>query len=252
METLYAISHYALSLVISIALVYFTAIIAERPIELQLLGRDSFGHFLSAFFRRVWIYWLLPGIFSFTGIGLVLFPNSKVQDALAKITPAMLDKEGPYSENIASVLGLTGEGGTAVIGAVIASILLIAVARIIIVTYNPSISTTIYFYFLGSMGIIGLMMTLSISETYVRLLVDYILGDKFQAGLILVAVGSGVGLLTELLLSRHPIIGMSPGQRPGQGTYVCKTCQRSQYLNGNSELERCAGQCTQPVFRKAN
>lgn len=250
-ETFITIALYVISLVFSVALVHASSIISETQMEFQLLGKPDNTSFVNSFFKRVWIYWLLPGIFSFTGIGLVLFPNSKVQDALNRVPMELLEKEGPYSQTVTNLLGLEG-GNAAVIGAIVVSILLIALARIVVVTYNSAVFTTIYFYFLGSVGVIGLMMTLNVSEKYVRLLVDYILGDKFQAGIVLIAVGALVGLFTELLLANQPVRGFGVGQIPGEGTYVCKTCNKSQYHNSVSHLELCGGRCAYSIFRKSS
>ncbi len=250
MDTARIVVHYVISLVISLGLVYLIMTMLEVQLEARLVGRPRSPRFIDTFFRRVWIYWLLPGLFSFTGVGLVLFPNSKVQDALRTVTSTELDKEGPYSQAITQMLDING-GSTPVIVAIIVSILLIALARFVIVTYNSALASTIYFYFLGGVGIFGLMMTLDHADIYVKLLVDYLLADKYQTGMILVSVGSIVGFGTEWALANIPLRGYRVGQVPGDGAYVCKTCQKSQYLDARSQLEACqGGRCPDSVFRK--
>jgi hypothetical protein len=252
MEVLKTVAHYIFSLGVSLTVIYAGMVMLESQLESRLLGRPTNPRFLNTFFRRVWIYWLLPGIFSFTGIGLVLFPNSKIQEALATVTKETLDKEGPYSQHVIQMLGL--EGGTqAVILAMIVAILLVALARILIVTYSSAFFTTIYFYFLGAVGLVGLLMTLDAAERYVRLLVDYLVGDKFQTGIVLIAVGGTVGFVNEWFLANvGELRGWRVGQVPPQGAYFCKTCQRSQYVDGTSQLEQCPGRCTSSVFRRGS
>jgi hypothetical protein len=251
METLYTVGGYILSTIVSIGFIYAVAVLVERPLEFQLLGTNANRTFINAFFRRVWIYWLLPAVFSFTGVGLVLFPNAKVQDALSRVTTETLDKEGPYSKNVIEILGLQ-DGTMAVIGAIITAIVLVALVRIFIVTYNPNMASSTYFSFLGSLAIFALLLQVDFAQKYARLLVDYLVGDKFQAGIVLVGVGSVVGLFTEAILSKHQVGGIGVGQRPGSGSYVCKTCQKSQYLQDHQALERCHGLCPRSVFRKAS
>jgi hypothetical protein len=95
------------------------------------------------------------------------------------------------------------------------------------------------------------MMTLDHADIYVKLLVDYLLGDKHQTGMILVSVGSIIGFGTEWFLANVTIRGYRVGQTPGTGAYVCKTCQKSQYIGQGSQLGVCQGGiCANPVFRK--
>src|SRR5262249_19892797 len=140
------------------------------------------------------------------GVGVVLFPNTTIQRAWNKITPQMLSKEGPFSQNVVDALQLPQET-VAIMAAVILSIVLIALVRIFVITYNPAIATTIYFYFLGAIAVISLLIQMDFTESYTRILVDYLVGDKFLVGSILIGVGSLVALFTEGILTVQQVVG---------------------------------------------
>lgn len=234
-----------LLLTAAIFVIYSLIGILEPRVEASLLGRS---HSLNDLLSRIWIYVLFPAVFSFSGVGLLLLPNAGLQEAIAGIDHGELISRGPFSSAIRSRLDVPGLDDIFLVSFLF-SIMFIAVARVFIVTYSSSLVPTIFFYLLGGCCIFILALY---EQVYFRVLIDYLTGEKPTLTATLVFVGIGVGTMTEVLVARHATSGARVGQRPGVGAYVCKTCQRMQYLESDERhLERCQGLCPEPVFRRA-
>ncbi len=127
------------------------------------------------------MYFFLPMLFSVTGVGLFIAPNPSIHQAIKDLSSA--PQELPGAEGI-------------VTGAILASALTVAIARLLTVVYHPFMVRTLYFYTLASLAFFVIMCYLN--PQYIELIFEHVFNRSsiwlfFLAGII-------TGTVTELLI----------------------------------------------------